>query len=248
MNELERIEPLPLAERQEPQDLLAMAVKQGASVDTLERLMVVRKELRAEQAEAEFNAAMAAFQNECPLILKTVAGHDNRYKYAPLDQIVRTVTPFLAKHGFSHQEDGVVTEGWVEALVTVTHRGGHSVTKKFKVPAESKAGCSPQQKYGAAMTYATRYAFCAAFGIRTAERDTDAAPEAGSSVTELNKKLWELLAPVRGEANNWRIARQWLVDECNFDPSAKVADMDAGQLQTLIQRVGERLKELGKSK
>ena len=57
-------------------------------------------------------------------------------------------------------EDGVVTEGWVEAIVTVTHRAGHSEVKKFKIPTDSKAGMSLQQKYGAAMTYATRYAFC----------------------------------------------------------------------------------------
>lgn len=239
---LERLDPMPMQERQEPQDLLAMAVKQGASVDTLERLMVVRKELRAEQAEAEFNAALSAFQSECPIILRSRAGHENRYNYAPLEQIVGKVTPFLTKHGFSHQEDGIVTEGWVEALVTVTHRAGHSITKKFKVPAESKAGMSPAQKYGAAMTYATRYAFCAAFGIRTADKDTDCMPDSGESVTKLKKDLWDLVKPIRGTENNWKMARQWLVDEMCLDPSLPIADLDAAGLKATIAAAKKKLE------
>lgn len=244
MNELQRIEPNELAPRQEPQDLLALAVKQGASVDTLERLMVVRKELRAEQAETEFNAALSAFQAECPIILRNREGHENRYRYAPLEQIVKEVTPLLSKHGFSHQEDGVVTEGWVEALVTVTHRAGHSITKRFKVPTESKAGMSPQQKFGAAMTYATRYAFCAAFGIRTADRDTDCPPPSETPITALRDKLWNICKPIRGEKPNWDKARQWLTDECAMNPDKRVFDLTADELNGLIARVPQRLKEL----
>lgn len=236
------------SDQRQAEHFLERAIETKADVSVIERLMVIRRELKAEAAEEAYKQALAAFQAECPQVIRTVAGHENRYRYAPLEVIVKTVKPYLERHGFSFTVNTVASETSMEALVTVQHRAGHQMTTSFKVPTESRAGMSPAQKYGAAATFAKRYAFCNAFGILTAERDTDAAPEAGSSVTELNKKLWELLAPVRGEANNWRIARQWLVDECNFDPSAKVADMDAGQLQTLIQRVGERLKELGKSK
>lgn len=244
MNEgLQRIEPqaIQAAEPGEPQDLLALAVRQGASVDTLERLMVVRKELQAEQAKKAFDAAMSAFQAEVPIIVRSRAGHENRYNYAPLEKIVGMVTPIMAKHGFSHKEDGVVTEGWVEAIVVVTHRDGHSTTTRFKVPAESKAGMSPQQKYGAAMTYATRYAFCAAFGIRTADSDTDCSPEADESTTSLLSKLWEILKPVRGEANNWKQAKQWLVDECLIDPDCILKELEPAALRAVTGKVVAKL-------
>lgn len=227
--------------RDEPQDLLAMAVKQGASVDTLERLMVVRKELRAEEAEADFNSAMSAFQSECPIIIRNRDGHENRYRYAPLELIVQKVTPYLAKHGFHHQEDGIVTEGWVEALVIVTHRSGHSITRRFKVPAESRAGMSPAQKYGAAMTFATRYAFCAALGIRTAERDTDCPPGADKTVTELKAELWSLLKGVRGTEQNWKQAQQWLWDECVMDPDHRISNLAVEDFQSVIAKAKGKL-------
>lgn len=230
-----------LDQQQEPMDLLRMAVEKGnVDVNTLERLMVVRKEVLAETAKRDFFDALAAFQAECPIILRSRAGHENRYNYAPLERIVKEVTPFLTKHGFSHQEDGVVTDGWVEAIVTVTHRGGHKEEKHFKVPTESKAGCSPQQKYGAAMTYATRYAFCAAFGIRTADKDNDCQPDS-DSVTALKKTLWDLLKPVRGTESKWDLARQWLTDECQMDPEKRVSDLEAHELKALIERAKARL-------
>lgn len=228
------------AQPREPQDLLALAVSKGADVATLERLMVVRTQLKAEAAKEAFFASLAAFQAECPIILRTRAGHENRYNYAPLEQIVRTVAPLLEKHGFAHQEDGKVTDGWVEAVVTVTHRLGHCETKSFKVPAESKAGMSPQQKFGAAMTYATRYAFCAAFGIRTGDRDTD-CPSDEQSVTQLRSALWDLLKPVRGAEQNWKQARQWLTDECCIDPDQRIQDLTASDLKSAIEKARVKL-------
>lgn len=241
---LQRLDPMPPVERSQPQDLLELAVKQGASVDTLERLMVVRKEIMAERARSEFFEALAAFQSEIPIIVRTRAGHENRYNYAPLEHIIKVVTPYLNKHGFSHQADGVVTDGWVEAIVTVIHRGGHKEEKRFKVPSESKSGMSPQQKFGAAMTYATRYAFCAAFGIRTADQDTDCPPDGTESVTELVSKLWNLCKPVSNGDRTWKTSRQWLTDECQMDPGKRVNDLSAEELIGLINRAKARMKEL----
>lgn len=240
-NQLQRIDAnLPTVAPNDPMALLAIAVEKGADVGTLERLAVLRDKFLAERAKMAYFDALAAFQSECPIILRSRAGHENRYNYAPLEKIVKDVTPFLKKHGFSHQEDATVTDGWVEASVTVTHREGHSEVKKFKVPTDSKAGMSPQQKYGAAMTYATRYAFCAAFGIRTADRDTD-CPDPTEGVTALKKQLWELCKPIRGPESKWDTARQWLTDECNMDPGKRIQDLNADELKELIIRASERL-------
>ena len=53
------------------EDLLSQAVAKGAGIDTLERLMALRKEILAEQSEKAFNEAMSLFQEECPVIEKT---------------------------------------------------------------------------------------------------------------------------------------------------------------------------------
>lgn len=246
MNELQRIDNELPAQRQEPQDLLALAVQKGADVATLERLMVVRTQLKAEAAKEAYFAALAAFQAECPVIAKknavAIPGGAN-YKYAPLEYIVRKVQPLLEKHGFSHQEDSEITEGWVTAVVTVTHRAGHAETKRFKVPSETKAGMSPQQKYGAAMTFATRYAFCAALGIRTGEQDTDCAPatDGPDAIATLKAELWALLKPKRGPENNWRQAQQWLIDECCMDPDQSIRGLDAAGFRSVIAKARNKL-------
>lgn len=240
---LQKLETLPPERQQQPMDLLQLAVEKGATVETMERLMAVRRELLAEQAKSAYFDSLAKFQAECPMIVKSVAGHENRYHYAPLDQIIRDVTPYLLKHGFSHQENAVVTDQWVEALVTITHRQGHSETKSFKVPAETKAGMSPQQKFGAALTYATRYAFCLALGLRTAEKDTDCAPTADGpeAVAALKQTLWSLLRGVRGTEKNWTAAQRWLWDECVMDPDQRVQDLDAAGFRTVIGKAKEKL-------
>lgn len=239
--ELQRMDSaVPEQAHDDPQDLLALAVRNGADVGVLERLMVVRKELMAEKARNAFFDDLARFQSECPVILRTKAGHENRYNYAPLERIVKDVTPYLTKYGFSHQEDGIVTDGWVEAVVTVTHRLGHKEEKRFKVPAESKAGMSPQQKYGAAMTYATRYAFCAAFGIRTADRDTD-CPPGEKPTTDIRKQLWEACKPIRGADNKWDTARAWLVANCGLRSDKRISDLTPDELEALIEKVKEVL-------
>jgi len=242
---LQRIDSAVPMRANDPMALLSMAVERGADVGTLERLSVLREKFMAEEARNAFFAALAAFQAEIPVIIRKRAGHENRYNYAPLEQIVREVTPLLMKHGFSHQEDGVVTDGWVEAVVTVTHRLGHREEKRFKVPAESKAGMSPQQKYGAAMTYATRYAFCAAFGIRTADKDTDCPPEGTESVTALSAKLWATVQPICNGDKTWKTARQWLTDECAMDSTKRVADLTPGEIKALLDTAKAKMKELG---
>lgn len=238
MNELQRIEPGAVTTQREPRDLLELAVEKGADVATLERLMVVRTQLKAEKAKEAYFAALAAFQSECPIILRTQTGHENRYRYAPLERIVKEVAPLLHKHGFAHQSDGKVTDGWVESIVTVTHRDGHTEVKSFKVPAESKSGMSPAQKYGAAMTYATRYAFCAAFGIRTGDKDTDCPPGGEESVTQLKGKLWALLKPHHADIGK---AQQWCWDEMCLDPEKKMSDLDIDGLKETIRLVTKRL-------
>ena len=103
-NEVEIIPPKTpdkLAAR-DPEALLKFAVEHGASVDVCERLMAVRRELRAEQAKTAFDDSLAAFQSECPVIVKSKAGAKNAYKYAPLDSIVNQVRDLLHKHGFNY--------------------------------------------------------------------------------------------------------------------------------------------------
>lgn len=161
-----------------PEALIAKAIETGLPVEGLERLMNLRERLKAENAKAEYDAAMSAFQAECPVIQKKKQA--DRYKYAPIEDIVEQTKELRAKLGFSHSFDsGFVTDEGGPAQVIycrVTHIGGHSEVSTFRSPidVENRARMSSPQQSGAAMTFGKRYAFCNAFGIVTADEDSDA--------------------------------------------------------------------------
>lgn len=160
--------------QQNPLALIQQAIAKGVDVGVLERLEAMHERYQQREAKRQFDTALAAFQSECPVILKSVNGAQNNYKFAPLDHIVTQVKPLLEKHGFSYALTADVEEGWVKASIRVTHRAGHSEASDFKVPIDKRNGLmSEPQRYGGSMTYAKRISFCNAFGILTADEDRD---------------------------------------------------------------------------
>lgn len=161
--------------------LIGQAIQKGVTVDTMERLMAMRRELKAEKAEEAYHSAMAEFQAECPIIKKTKKvlnkpekGGGVRYTFAPLDSIIQQVKPLIQKYGFSYTVDTLVEDTWVTAICKVIHKLGHSETSSFKIPMDPEAFMSQAQKFASALTFAKRYAFCNAFGILTGDEDNDA--------------------------------------------------------------------------
>lgn len=160
------------------ESLILKGIESNIPVETMERLLAMRRELKAEFAQEEFNREMAEFQRECPVIKKekSVANKDKtpRYKYAPLDAIIKQTRDLITKHGFSYSFDSNVKEKAVEAICTVTHKLGHLKTSTFEVPTDPEAYMNAPQKFASALTFAKRYAFTDVFGILTGEDDNDA--------------------------------------------------------------------------
>lgn len=261
--ELIQQEPLPVARPQvvNIEDLFRYAIEKGGGVDTMERLMAVRRELNAEQAKRAFDDAMASFQAECPPIAKTKNVKTDAgalaYSYAPFESIIVIVKPCLQKHGFSFtlDTDTESKDGWVIAKCKVTHSGGHSVesTAKFPLGAGTRI-MSATQVYAAALTFASRRVFCNAFGIVCGQEDQDGQGEKdkakgpssqrddkGSKLDgkALKEKLWELLKPVRGLERNWDTAHQWLSEQCQVDEF--VSEMTPARLSEVISKAETQL-------
>lgn len=180
------------------ENLLSQAVQQGASVETMERLMAMRRELKAEFAKAAFDKSMADFQNEVPTIKKTVTVKTNAgakaYSYAPLESIVDQVKKLLNKHGFSYAIQTKTEGKEVIAICVAKHIGGYSESSEMKLPLGNKTQVmSDTQVTAAALTFAKRYAFCNAFGILTGDADTNAQPakegEPGAQIVGAIKTL-----------------------------------------------------------
>src|SRR5215471_4894839 len=177
------------------QALIAKAIEHQVPVDTMERLLALRDRLRAEQAREAFFAALGKFQSECPIIVKSnlvnvqsQSGGRYSYQFAPLDKIVSTVRPILAKHGLSYTFDSADTEGAKTTICRLHHVGGHSEASSFTAPIDATARMSSTHKSASAHTYAKRYAFCNALGILTGEEDDDA--QTSSAAEEAAKQAF----------------------------------------------------------
>jgi hypothetical protein len=158
--------------------LLQQAITNKVPVETLERLLAMRKELKAERAKEDYNNSMGEFQSECPVIQKTkaVTTRDGTvaYKYAPIESIVTQVKSLLQKHGFSYAVQTETSDKRVKSVCIVKHVGGHSENYEVEVPLGNKTQVmSDSQVVASALTFAKRYAFCNAFGILTGDEDID---------------------------------------------------------------------------
>jgi hypothetical protein len=175
-----KVEKMPIAPAQlTPEALISQGIQNNLSVETLERLLDMRREAKAEWAKEQYDSAMAAFQAECPTIrktksVKTKSGQE-AYRYAPIESIVGQVKELLQKHGFSYATKMELVDGGVKVVVFVKHLAGHAEESPMHVPFGNKTDIMSQsQVVAAAQTFAKRYAFCNAFGILTGDEDNDA--------------------------------------------------------------------------
>ncbi len=160
--------------------LISRAIDKNVSVETMERLLKMRRELKAEFAKEEFDRAMANFQAECPEVRKTKSVRTKTgqiaYSYAPIETIVKQVREVLKRNGFSYSIQTETGDGKVKSICIVKHIAGHSEKYNMEVPLGNKTNVmSDSQVVAAASTFSKRYAFCNAFGILTGDGDDDGA-------------------------------------------------------------------------
>lgn len=176
--------PVPANDSQMLQSLMTEAIRSG-NRELMREVMEIRRELKAEAAREAFFAALSVFQAECPIIKRKKAVYEKdrtkgvRYHYAPLDDIVRIVGPLLTKHGLSYKiESRVEVREKIEWLLVeciVHHELGHKEkSPPFEVPLMFSDFMNKQQSFGAATTFAKRYAILDALGIVTGDDDNDA--------------------------------------------------------------------------
>lgn len=161
--------------------ILQAAVTNGATPESLEKIVGLQERIMAKQAEMDFSAAIHMFQSECPPIPKnkTAKAGSYSYEYASLDHIARIIAPIIRKCGLSYSFEASSTNEMVEATCTVRHIGGYSTSARFAAPVDRGAKMNDMQKQASALSYARRYALILALGLTTGEADDD-----GSSIAE----------------------------------------------------------------
>lgn len=141
--------------------------------------------MKRSESIANIAAALCKFQSECPAPKKTAENPHFKSKYSPLEEIISTIKPHLAKNGLSFFQS-TTTEGDNICVTTlVLHASGEYIESE---PLKLPMGKVTAQGAGSAVTYARRYSLCAALGI-VAEDDDDgnaAAEQPKASDKQLN--------------------------------------------------------------
>lgn len=148
--------------------------------------------------------ALAAFQQDCPIIHKGTQGYG--YSYADLPTILKTINPILAKHGlgFSQPVD-------LDTIQTILFHieSGEQLTSSTLMPSGVELkGMNQFQVDGSKITYYRRYALSSMLGIVT-DKDTDAGgkPVAKTAAKTAKKGAKPELTPERLE---WKQAIEYL--------------------------------------
>jgi hypothetical protein len=172
-------------------DMLRTVVEKGITTENVaafEKLVGLYERMESRKAEQHYSAAFVALQSDMPKVNATKTVPDKqggvRYKFAPLEEIIRQIGPSLKQHGFTFSFSERFENGRMIETCTITHVGGHHRSNEFSVRVGSgPPGCNETQADGAAGQYARRYALCDALGIVIEHIDQDARAE-GACITK----------------------------------------------------------------
>jgi len=203
-----------------PMQLLQAAVANNVDAGQLEKLMDLQERWEANQARKAFASAMSDFQAKCPTILKSKKA--DRYSYAPLDEILRTIRPHLDAAGLSVAFNTKASDGTITAFCTVQHRDGHSVTSEFSAPVDPAMKVNDTQKAGSANSYAKRYALCNALNLVGSEFDDDGFAAATQFISDVQMATIQHDLEELG-VNKAKFCRFMNIDSIKEMPASKLA-------------------------
>ncbi|MEH2103594.1 MAG: ERF family protein [Nostoc sp.] len=171
------------------------------------------------KAKAEFNP-----------IQKDGTNPHYKRKYATLDAVLDAVTPALGKHGLVIIQTTEIFEGKTVLRTHIFHESGESITSTYPLPE-----IADSQKFGAALTYARRYAVCAILSV-TADEDNDAEG------VDNPKKTEQAHNNIRPRKDNQQYRVQ-PTKEAITPPSISPKDLRVKEVRTLLNYPLDLVKE-----
>lgn len=162
-----------------------------------------------ERARVEWIAAFLTAQSKLPKIGKdttvtvpTKDGGKFSYRYATLPDILEAVSPVLRKEGLVLNQSVESNGDHIGVETRIYHKAGHVETfgpVLIKVAGDAKAA-------GSAITYARRYALCAALGIAPDEDDDGQAASREPAEMSPWRWLWNESAVFKAWDNEQRLS------------------------------------------
>lgn len=175
MNEIEREDGRELTTHEGENSFLTVMERLVTSKEVdaakIEKMMDLQERILNRNAKQEYMAAFAEMQPEIPSVIKT--GRTNNATYAKYEKIVESIQPILGKHGFGFSHRVNQSNGQIEVVCILSHRGGHSEETQFIAPADTSGSKNSVQAIGSTVSYGKRYTLNALLGISTKDEDND---------------------------------------------------------------------------
>ncbi|MCV4287916.1 ERF family protein [Pseudomonas capsici] len=152
------------------------AADPSCDIDKMERLMAMHERMQARDAEAEFNASMAAMQSDIPSIAErgaiTVNGQV-RSNYATFEDINDVIKPIMQAHGFAITFKVENVQGGMSITGILMHRAGHRESTSMFIPLDTSGSKNAVQAVGSSTSYGKRYVMSALLNLTTRGEDDD---------------------------------------------------------------------------
>lgn len=217
-----------------PAGMMLAAMRQGASLETVEKMMALQERWEANEARKAYNEAMACFKAEAIEIIKRKevdftnrTGNRTHYKHAELSDVVTAVGPALSRHGFSWSWSLKQDKAWIEVTCTLKHRLGHSESVSLGAPPDDSGGKNTIQSIVSAKTYLERHTLKAICGVAEKGADNDGGGDPKAKKTEIPP---ELLQAARDAAmGGWKALAKWI--QSRSEAERKLLDPESDNLK-----------------
>lgn len=152
------------------------AADPSCDIDKMERLMAMHERMQARDAEAEFNASMAAMQSDIPSIAERGAitvNNQVRSNYATFEDINDVIKPIMQAHGFAITFKVENVHGGMNVTGILMHRAGHRESTSMFIPLDTSGSKNAVQAVGSSTSYGKRYVMSALLNLTTRGEDDD---------------------------------------------------------------------------
>lgn len=166
----------------------------AVDIDKMERLMIMRRDMLAEEAKRSYAAALAEMQPDLPVIAergKIDIGRGKPQSYALWEDINEAIKPVLKQYGFGlsfrtgRESDKIVVTG------VLSHRSGHSEETTMHLPIDASGSKNAVQAVGSSTSYGKRYTAAALLNLTSRGEDDDGRA-AGNSPAISDEQVMEL--------------------------------------------------------
>jgi len=254
------LDPLPqiTAQSVTPMEMLDRAIRAGASVEVMEKLMGLqerwqanqdrREEIyRREEAKIAFTQALIEAKRRMPIIVKnreasfaTEKGRTS-YQYEDLATIAKVIDPILGANGLTYFFETNQTETEMIVTCVLAHELGHEVRNTLRGPIDKSGSKNPIQAQQSTVTYLQRGTLKASLGLAAARDDDGHGATANGNGAKITPEQVELLQ-IAIDAKDAKTL-QWVLDNVSTLAKTKIEslkDIPAAHVQRAFKGVEKR--------